>query len=545
MPALPGHRTPLLLELDLTQPLAHPDADDPLARLRTRTQRQLRPTLRALHEAGADCRVVGLVAKVGGMLPWAMMQELRQGVVAFAGSGKPTVAWAETFGEVAGTAGYVLATAFDEIWLQPGGGVGLIGVGSETTFLGGTFAKLGVQPEFEQRHEYKNAVDTFTRTSFTEPHREAMEQLTGSVFAEAVERVAEGRGLTADRVRTLVDSSPRTAPEALTAGLVDRLGYRDEVYDAVREQVGGKVELLFADRWTPRSRPRLRRPHRDRVALVEARGSIGSGRTRRGMGGRQLGSDSVTAELRAVLADEHARALVLHVDSPGGSAVASEAIWREVCRVRDSGRPVVVSMGELAASGGYYIACPADVIVAQPATLTGSIGVFGGKFVIRDLLERAGVGTGSVEQGAHALMFSDRRGFAEDERERLAASVDAIYDDFVGKVAAGRGRPVDEIEPLARGRVWSGRDALERGLVDQLGGLHDAVRVARERAGLPDDAPVTPAVKVTPLSRLGKPQNSEDPRAVTSAGWPDLGQLVAALGLPTGAELQMPRITLR
>jgi len=546
MPALPGRRTPLLLELDLSHPLAEPDPEDQLGKLRARGQRQLRPTLRALHQAGADRRVAGLVAKVGGALPWAMMQELRLGVAAFAASGKPTVAYAETFGEVVGgTAAYVLATTFDRIWLQPGGGVGLLGVGAETTFFGGALEKLGVQPQFEQRREYKNAVDILTRTSFTEPHREAVEQLTASLFAEAVERVAEGRKLTGDQVRALVDSGPHTAAEARLAGLVDELGYRDEVYDAVRQSLGGEVELRFADRWTPPQHRRLPRFRRDRVALVQARGPIGSGRTRRSVMGRQLGSDSVTAELRAVLADDRARAVVLRVDSPGGSAVASEAIWREVCRVRDSGRPVVVSMGELAASGGYYIACPADVIVALPATLTGSIGVFGGKFVVDDLLNRAGLTAGSVEQGAHALMFSSRRGFSEDERQRLAATIDAIYDGFLAKVAAGRGRTVADIEAVARGRVWSGRDALERGLVDQLGGLDDAVRVARQRAGLPDDAPATPAVRVSPLARLGKPQNSEDPRSVATAAWPGLGQLAAALGLPSGAELQMPPVGLR
>jgi protease-4 len=545
MPALPGHRTPLLLELDLTELPVDPDPDDQLARLRNRGRRQLRPTLRALHEAAGDRRVTGLVAKVGGTLPWAAMQELRLGVQEFAASGKPTVAWAESFGEVADTAAYVLATAFDTIWLQPGGSIGLLGVSAETTFLGGALEKLGVQPQFEQRHEYKNAVDTLTRTAFTEPHREALDALTGSLYAEAVERIAEGRSLAAERVRELVDTGPRTALEARSAGLVDELGYRDQVYDAVRARVGGETELLFADRWTPHRRPQLPLPKRGRVALVQARGSIVGGRTRRGVMGRQVGSDSVTAELRAALADEHVRAVVLRVDSPGGSAVASETIWREVCRVRESGRPVVVSMGTLAASGGYYIACPADVIVALPGTLTGSIGVFGGKFVLRDALDRVGLTTGAVEQGAHALMFSSRRGFAEDERERLAATVDAIYDDFVGKVAAGRNRPVADIEAVARGRVWTGRDALELGLVDELGGLRHAVRVARERAGLPDDAPVTPALRVPPLARLGKPKNSEDPRAAAIAAWPGLADLAATLDLPAGLELRMPSVRLR
>jgi len=239
------------------------------------------------------------------------------------------------------------------------------------------------------------------------------------------------------------------------------------------------------------------------------------------------------------------RAVVLHVDSPGGSAVASDTIWREVCQVRDAGKPVIVSMGATAASGGYYIACPADVIVALPSTLTGSIGVFGGKMVVRGLLDRLGLTTGTVSQGARSLMFSPRQGFSEEERERLAATIDAIYDDFVAKVARGRRRPVAEIENVARGRVWTGSDALGIGLVDELGGLRDAVRIARARAGLPADAPVSHAVHVSPLDRLARVKNTEDPRAAASATLPGLSDLAAALGLTGAAALRMPPITLR
>lgn len=440
MPALPGHRPSVLLELDLTQLPASPDADDPIARIRSRGQRQLRPTLRALHEAADDRHVLGLIAKVGGPLPWAAMQELRIGIQAFEASGKPTLAWSESFGEgSADTAAYVLATAFQEIWLQPGGGIGLLGVGIETTFLRGALDRLGIEPQFEQRHEYKNAADRLLRTEFTPAHRESLQRLAESIFTEAVEAIATSRRLTPARVRELTDTGPRTAPEALDVGLVDRLGYRDEVYSALRDRVADDAELLFADRWRPRRRLTLPGRRKGHVALVDVRGGIASGRNRRGVMGREVGSDSVGAELRAATNDEHVRAVVLRVDSLGGSAVASDTIWREVCRVREAGKPVVVSMGDAAASGGYYIACPADVIVALPSTLTGSIGVFGGKFVVRDLLERIGLSTGEVEQGARSLMFSARRGFSEDERVRLAATIDAIYDDFVAKVARGRG----------------------------------------------------------------------------------------------------------
>jgi protease IV len=545
MPALPGKRPHLLLEVDLTERPAA-DAEDPLARLRARGRHQLRPTLRALHEAAADRHVVGLVAKVGGTIPWATMQELRLGVRAFAASGKPTIAWAESFGEAyGGMPAYVLATGFDEIWLQPGGGLGMLGVGVEATFVRGALDHLGIEPQIEQRHEFKNAADTVMRTGFTQAHRIALDRLAESIFTEAVAAIAAGRGLDTERVRELADSGPRTAPEAREVGLVDALGYRDEAYAAMRARVGADAELLFADRWRPQRRPHVPARHKGHVALVEVRGAIVSGRTRRGPTGRQVGSDSVGAALRAATNDDHVRAVVLHVDSPGGSAVASDTIWREVCRVRDAGKPVVVSMGEAAASGGYFISCPADVIVALPSTLTGSIGVFGGKMVVRELFDRLGLTTGTVSYGARSQMFSARRGFSDDERERLAATIDAIYEDFVAKVSQGRGLPVAEIESIARGRVWTGSDAIGIGLVDELGGLRDAVRIARSRAGLPGDAPVRRPLHVAPLARLGRARNTEDPRAVIRATVPGLSDAAALLGLPAVAVLRMPSITVR
>jgi protease IV len=554
MAAFPGRRPQTLLELDLSEPLVAPEADDPIARLRARSRRLLRPTLRALHEAADDRHVVGLIAKVGGMWPWATMQELRRGVQSFAASGKPTLAWVETFGELGsrGMSAYVLATAFGELWLQPGGEVGLLGVGIETTFVRGTLDRLGIEPQFEQRYEYKNAADALMRKEFTAAHREALERLAESVFSDAVETIADARRLTHDQVRELVNTGPRTASEAKAAGLVDRLGYRDQAYDAMRARTGAKPELLFADRWRPHRKlapPPHRRGH---VALVDVRGGIATGRTRRGPMGRQAGSDTVSAQLRAAHDNDRARAVVMRVESPGGSAVASEVIWREVWRLREADKPVIVSMGDVAASGGYYIACPAEVIVALPATLTGSIGVLGGKLVVDSLLERLGVSTGTVQQGAHALMYSARRSFSEDERARFAATVDAVYHDFVGKVAEGRQRPVADIEAVARGRVWTGRDALEAGLVDELGGLRDAVRIARERASLPEDAPVLGAIRIPPLARLSRPRNSEDPRTWVRTALPwavtgtikDLTDMVSALGLPADATLRMPAIYL-
>ena len=445
------------------------------------------------------------------------------------------------------TAAYVLATGFGEIWLQPGGSLGLLGVGVEVTFLRGVLDRLGIEPELEQRYEYKNAADQVLRTEFSDAHREAVDHLAESVFTDAVDAIAVGRGLSVTAVRQLVDSGPHTAVEARDAGLVDRLGYRDQVHTEILRRVGTEAELLFANRWRPHRRPPLPRRRPGHVALVQLHGPIGSGRSRRGPMGRQAGSDSVSAALRAAIADPHARAILLHVDSPGGSAVASDTIWREVVRARESGTPVIVSMGELAASGGYYVACPADVIVALPATLTGSIGVFGGKLVVRQLLERVGLGTGSVEQGERSLMYSTRRGFTKPERERMVSAIDVIYADFVAKVADGRHLTVDAVEAIARGRVWTGRDAHSNGLVDEIGGLRTAAGIARDRGGLPDDAPIRPAVHVPLPRRIGRPRNSDDPRAMVQAvvELPGLADVSAALGLPAGIALRMPPIVVR
>jgi protease-4 len=546
LPALPGRGPDLLLELDLTRPPVAHDADDPITRLRLRGRPQLRPILRALHEGAGDDRVLGLIAKVGGELPWAVMQELRLAVRAFAEHGKPTLAWAETLGEGSGSmTAFVLASAFDEIWLQPGGEVGVLGVGVETTFLRGALDKVGVEPQIAQRHEYKNAADTIMRTQYTQAHREALDRLAESVYTDAVDMIAEGRGMPAAQVRHLVDTGPRTAPQAHDVGLVDHLGYRDQAYEAMRSRVGPDAQLLFADRWAPPRRPHLPARRTGHVALIEVTGSIASGRSTRGPMGRQVGSDSIGAALRAATGDDKVRAVVLRIDSPGGSAVASDTIWRQVCLVREAGKPVVVSMGSVAASGGYYVACPADVIVALPATLTGSIGVFGGKVVVRELMERLGLTTGTISHGARSLMYSPRRSFSDDERERLDATLDAIYADFIAKVAQGRRRPIDEIEAIARGRVWTGTDALRIGLVDELGGIRDALRIARSRAGLPDDAPVLGALHVPALARLGRPRNTEDPRAALGSTLPGLADLTAELGLTAAAELRMPTITLR
>ncbi|WP_375501684.1 signal peptide peptidase SppA [uncultured Jatrophihabitans sp.] len=553
MATVPGRRPRVLLELDLTSALIELEPDDLVSKLRSRHRPRLRAVLRTLHEAGKDHAVRGLVVKVGGAaLPWAIAQEVRAGLVAFAASGKPTIAWAETIGEGGnGTSDYVLASGCREIWLQPSGELALMGVATETTFLRGALDKLGVEPQLDKRYEYKSAADRIMRSEFTPEGREAIDRVVESIWDGAVDMIARARGLEPDAVRAAADRAPLAADDAVSAGLVDRLGYRDEVYAEARTRAGDGVQLLFADQWTPpldvRKAAQLLRRSKGFVALVEGHGEIVGGRSRSGPRGRQLGSDTVSAALRAARENEHAKVVLFRVDSPGGSAVASDTMWREVELTRKAGKPVVVSMGAVAGSGGYYVSCPADVIVAQPGTITGSIGVLGGKVVVAELLDKLGLGTGIVERGGSASMYSLRRGFTDDQRERLSAMLDRVYREFVQKVADGRGLDYDAVHDVARGRIWSGADAVGNGLVDRLGSLRDAAQIARERAGLPDDAPVRPAINIPPLARLGRPKSSDDPRAVaaTASAWGDLAALAAELRLPSGGPLRMPSIRIR
>jgi protease-4 len=557
MPSLRHRHGPLLLELDLNRPLIETEPEDPVGKLRSRGRPRLKAVLRALHEAGDDPRVVGLIARVGDVtMPLAIAQELRTAVAAFAASGKPTVAWAETFGESAnGMVPYALATAFREIWLQPSGELGLIGVAAEVTFLRGALDKAGIEPQLEQRYEYKNAADRVMRTGFTDAHRESYDRLAASTWETVVQAVATARKLAPEAIQDLVDTGPLSPAEALEAGLVDSIGYRDQVHADLRRRVGDEAELRFADRWSPRRsvpqrvKTAVTRRHQPVVALVEGHGAIVTGRSRRTpFQGQLMGSDTIAAALRAAREDDRVGAVVFRVDSPGGSYVASDTVWREVGLTSAAGKPVIVSMGTMAGSGGYFVACSADVIVAQPSTLTGSIGVFGGKAVVSQLTERLGLTTDAVSRGRHARMFSTRVGFTDDERTRLDGWLDAVYADFVGKVAAGRGMDPDAVHEIARGRVWTGADAAGIGLVDILGGLRDAVRIARERAGLASDAPVRPAVHVPLLARLSPPSSSRDPRAAATThldGWGDLAAVASSLGLPAGGPLCMPSVSLR
>jgi protease IV len=553
MRTLPRRWTaPLILELDLTDGLPEDPPADPLSALTSRRRPRLPDVLDGLRRARDDDRVRALVAKVGGRpIGLAAVQELRDAVIEFGRAGKLTVAWAESYGDFsAGNLPYFLATGFERIYLQPSGDLGLTGVAVQQYFLGSAMDKLGVRYQVGKRREYKSAAETVTERAFSGPAREAAEQMTASIAEQLVAGIALRRGLPAERVRELIDQGPFLAAEALDLGLVDALGYRDEVYSGVRRKAGHDALLQFVGHYR-RSHALARRvrtvphPREPFVALIHATGPIKRGRSGRGPTSATMGSDTVAAALRQAAGDERARAILLRVNSPGGSAVASDVIWREVVRARAAGKPVVVSMGDVAASGGYYIAMAADMIVAQPGTITGSIGVIVAKPVLSELLSRAGIDSDAVTQGAHATMFAPTRPFSEDEWARVNTWLDAIYADFTGKVAQGRRMTPAQVEEVARGRVWTGADALARGLVDELGGVEAAAAHARRRAGLPASAPLRPYPSLTPLDRVLPPGSSDYVAAAAPSladVWGPVAAIAARAGFPSYGPLMLPGV---
>jgi protease-4 len=545
---------PLILEVDLTEGIAESRPADPVAAVLARRRVVLADVLDGLRRAAADDRVKALVVRIGGRpIGLAAVQELRRAVRAVSDAGKLTVAWAETFGEFsAGNVAYYLATAFDTITLQPSGDLGLTGIAVERVYLRDALDKLGAQFQVAKRHEYKSAAEQVTERGFSEPAREETERLTASITEQLAGAIAERRKLTRERVTELIDGGPYLASAALEAGLVDTLGYRDEVYASVRRHAGEGATLLYLSRYQ-RSRALTEKvrqlPGRSggegTVGLIYATGPIRRGRSGRGpLSGGAMGSDTIAAAIRAAAADESVAAILLRINSPGGSYVASDTIWREVVRARAGGKPVIASMGDVAASGGYYIAMAADVIVAEPGTVTGSIGVLSGKAVLGEALGRFGVTTDKVTQGGHSAMFSQMRPFEPDEWTLVNDWLDHIYADFTGKVAEGRGMTQERVHELARGRVWTGADAVANGLVDELGGLGHAAALARRRAGLPDTAPLRAFPRNTPLDRIRPPSSSDAPGAAAASllaeSWGPAWKLAARVGLPAYGPLALP-----
>ena len=510
-----------ILELDLEQPVIEVAPDTPAGQLLMKDLVTTRTIVEALLRAADDDRVVALVARIGGGgLSMAQAQEVRDAVTAFRRSGKPAVAFAETFGEVGpGNVGYYVATAFDQVWLQPSGDVGLTGFLLESPFIRRTLEKLDIEVRFDHRYEYKNAMNTFTETRFTAPHREALEALLDAWHGQLVAGIAEGRGLESDAVEEIIDRGPYLGQEAVDAGLVDHLGYRDEMLAALRQEVGDETDLLYVQRYRERAGSPWKRGKV--VALVYGVGAVTRGESTFDVisGTQTMGSDTVARALRAAADDDDVVAIVFRVDSPGGSYVASDAIWREVNRARDRGKPVIVTMGAVAGSGGYFVSMSADRILAEPGTITGSIGVLGGKFIMTGFWNKLGITFDEVHRAQNATMYSSLADYSPFGWSRHQAWLDRVYDDFTRKVAEGRSLPLERVQEIARGRIWAGSDALDLGLVDELGGMARAVELARELAGLEPDAAVRLEVfpKAKGLLELLRARGRENSERVAAA----------------------------
>lgn len=514
----------VILETDFEQSFTEYIPNDPVANMFFQKYILVRDVIESLEKAAGDDRVTALVAHIGvGEMGFAMCQEIREAVLNFRKSGKKAIAYSETFGEFGpGNNAYYLATAFDEIYLQPSGDIGLTGIMAETPFIKGTLEKLDIQPRMGQRYEYKNAMNIFTEKGYTKPHREAETRLLETIYDSAVKDIADARRMTETQVKALIDRGPFLGKEALDAGLVDGMAYRDEVYARVKKDAGEDARLLYLDKYLKRAG----RPHTrgEKVALIYGVGDVVRGKSSYDpmFGSPSMGAATVAKAFRDAIEDKKVKAILFRVDSPGGSYVASDVIWREVIRAKEAGKPVIVSMGDVAASGGYFVSMHADKIVAQPATITASIGVLGGKMYTAGFWKKLGLNWDEIHFGQNATMWTGTQDYTEAEMARGNAMLDRIYEDFTSKVADGRKLPLDSVRQIAKGRVWSGIDALKLGLVDELGGFPAAIRLVKVALNIPEDKDINlqlfPKEKTLVDLILGeKPDNSEGEALVAAA----------------------------
>lgn len=488
------------------------------------TQTSLQDAVIALRRAADDDRVKAVVATISGQsLGLAQTQEIRDALAKFRTSGKQTLVYSDTLGELSNaTVAYYLASAFDQIWLQPSGGVGLTGLAIEQPYLKGFLDNLGIRANALQRYEYKSAAENLTDNEMSAPNKEALDALFGSIFEQLVTGIATSRGVTPDQIEQLMANGPLTATEALGGNLVDRLAYRDEFEQKLEDDYedGKRVSissyLSFAD-------PSDSRVAERSVAVIHAVGAIQRGKADDNpfSGASSVGAETLAKAIRDAAEDEDINAILLRVDSPGGSYVASDTIWREVIRAKERGKPFIVSMGNTAASGGYFIAMDADTIFAQPGTITGSIGVIVNKLVFEGTLEKLDINWSTLTYGENGDIFTIARDFNEAELGRMNRTLDVIYDDFTTKAAAGRDMPIEDMRAIAKGRVWSGVDAQRIGLVDRLGGLSDAIDHTKVAIGLTTDDLVRlvpyPAPKDPLQSLLEALENGSLPFGLRSA----------------------------
>lgn len=453
-----------------------------------------------LDAAERDSRVKGVFIRIGtGSVSIARAQELKAALKKFRASGKFVIVHAQGF-DGSGLGDYLAATAADQIWMQPKSPFTAAGVGGGQIFLKGLFDKIKAEPQIAKRAEYKSAADMYMESGMTKENREQLEALMRSWYDTAVADAAKDRKISRDAMVAALEASPQFTEDAKAKKLIDKIGYDDDALDAALAKAGDNAEALPLGQYAG-AKPDSAFGSGKHIALVEASGEIVNGSAASGPfdNSSVIAGDDMARAIRDATADQDIKAIVLRVDSPGGSVTASDQILDAVKKAQAAGKPVVVSMGSVAASGGYYISLSANKIVAQPGTVTGSIGVLTGKVAIGNTLGLAGVKGELVSVGKNAVMNSDLQPYTPEQWQAVNAEADAIYADFTSKVAAGRKLPIEKVREVARGRVWTGADAKARGLVDTLGGFWDAAAIAKKLAGIPQSERVT--FKVYPRHR--------------------------------------------
>ena len=486
--------------------------DDPVRKLFGGPDESLTNLVLQFRKAKVDNRIKAVVLDINmSGVGWAKSEELRDAITDFRSSGKQVYAYME----LGLNKEYYIATACDRIYLAPAGELFINGLAAEVMFFRGSLDKLGVYPDIYQIGKYKSVGDTFTRKEMSEAHREFINSMLDDLFNRYVEAIAKARGKTSEEVRAIIDNAPYGSLKAKEAGLIDSASYRDELDKELKSKLGYKdtdeLPVVKGSEYREVAPESLGLDKGERIAVIYASGNIGSGRSDNSPTGDQsIGSDTLSKALNDARDDKTIKAIVLRVDSPGGSGLASDIIWHAVESAKQK-KPVVVSMSDVAASGGYYISAAASKIIAQPSTITGSIGVVAGKPVMKGFYDWIGLSNEYVLRGKNAGMFRETEKFTPDERAKFEEWIKTTYySDFVPKVAKGRGKDETYIDSVGQGRVWTGAQGKENGLVDEFGGLERAVAIAKELANIPADKEVNRVILPYPQTFLQQLLNTGD-----------------------------------
>ncbi len=492
-PSQPSMPSKMVLVLDLAQPVAEQPEQGFLPFAVAGGQVTLAELHGGLADAAKDLRVKGLFIRGGaGATSSARAGEIIEAMQAFQAAGKPVHAFAQDFGP-AGLGDYEVLSQADKLWMQPTGSFLPAGLTLRQMFLKGTLEKIGVEPQMVQFREYKGAADIFTEDSMTDAQREANGRLLEVVWANMADAIADGRGVDRGALEQALETAPHPAEAALAQGLADEMAYEAQVREQLLAEAGDNADFVGLATYARRNGG-VYDGDAGTIAVVYGEGPILNGEEEpAGPFGSNpnIGGDTMARAIDDAAADEDVKAILVRINSPGGSASASDQVLQAIKRAREAGKPVVASMGDVAASGGYYIPSGADLIIAQPSTITGSIGIVGGKFAISEMLNKLGVTVDAVATTENADIWAADEKFSPAQRARFTAWLADGYEDFKAKVAEGRGLSDAETEAVAKGRVWAGADALDNGLVDRLGGFGASVDAARELAGLEEGADVT------------------------------------------------------